>query len=292
MLTLLMVISVVGFWFSSTAVWAMVSTMSQPRTPARTRYRCSPDKAHRRRLVSGYHLGAVTGSIHLIHQFLRYRLFSRQRFHHVEHAGARAGGVHAHAQRPGVMVQAVRCLHRVAAALPDGRALAVCALPGFHHELILHPAYGKAVVVALLHKADKVIAACGAFSGKSTARKTPAEVSNTATVSPAAGWVNCSSADSTAGRLMLWTLLPFSCGRSVQPVSSSTAARRLPRIFSTYSRSLFHILYCTLHGAAQKIQPVVYHILRSSARGKCVKIYPMISVRKSILTNCTKHATL
>ena len=56
------------------------------------------------------------------------------------------------------MVQAVRCLHRVAAALPDGRALAVCALPGFHHELILHPAYGKAVVVALLHKADKVIA--------------------------------------------------------------------------------------------------------------------------------------
>ena len=56
------------------------------------------------------------------------------------------------------MVQAVRCFHRVAAVLPDSRALAVCALPGFHHELVLHPAHGKAVIVALLYKADKVIA--------------------------------------------------------------------------------------------------------------------------------------
>ena len=56
------------------------------------------------------------------------------------------------------MVQAVRCFHRVAIALPDGRALAVCALSGFHHKLVLHPVHGKAVVVALLHKADKVIA--------------------------------------------------------------------------------------------------------------------------------------
>ena len=42
------------------------------------------------------------------------------------------------------MVQAVRCFHRVAAALPDSRTLAVCALPGFHHELVLYPAHGKA----------------------------------------------------------------------------------------------------------------------------------------------------
>ena len=110
--------------------------------------------------------GAVAGGVHLVHQLLRYRLFSRQRFHHIEHTGARAGSVHAHAQRPGVVVQAVRCFHRVAAALPDGRALAVCALPGFHHELVLHPAHGKAVIIALLYKADKVIAGLrGLFRG-------------------------------------------------------------------------------------------------------------------------------
>src|SRR5699024_12107459 len=48
----------------------------------------------------------------------------------------------------------------------------------------------------------KLAQAWGACCGNCTARNTPAEVSNTATVSPAAGWVNCSSADSMdAGRL-------------------------------------------------------------------------------------------
>mgnify|MGYP000467713487 CR=1 FL=1 len=88
---------------------------------------------------------------------------------------------------PGVVVQAVRCFHRVAAALPDSRTLAVCALPGFHHELVLHPAHGKAVVVTLLYKADEVIAGLRGLFREEHRTETPAEVSNTATVSPAAG---------------------------------------------------------------------------------------------------------
>ena len=54
-------------------------------------------------------------------------------------------------------MQAVGGLCRVAAAVPDGGAFAVGALPGLHHKAALHPGDGQAVVVTCLHKARKVI---------------------------------------------------------------------------------------------------------------------------------------
>ena len=80
----------------------------------------------------------------------------------------------------------------------------------------------------------KLSQACGASVGKSTALNTPAEVSNTAMVSPAAGWVNCTSADSTAGREMAFgPEVPLSLSLSEQPVSATQ-----PRSASTASAFL------------------------------------------------------
>ena len=54
-------------------------------------------------------------------------------------------------------MQTVGGLRRVAAAAPDGGALSVGALPGLHHKTALHAGDGQAVVIALLHKAGKVV---------------------------------------------------------------------------------------------------------------------------------------
>ena len=55
------------------------------------------------------------------------------------------------------MVELVGGLSRVAAAVPDGGALAVSTLTGLHHKVLLHTGHGQAVIVARLHQTHKVI---------------------------------------------------------------------------------------------------------------------------------------
>ena len=191
------------------------------------------------------------------------------------------------------MVQAVRCFHRVAATLPDGRALAVCALPGFHHELVLHPAHGKAVIVALLHKADEVIAGLrGLFREEHRPENTRRGIEHRNRVPCCrVGELQLGGFHRRAADALDFAAVFL---RPQRAAGKQQHRRKTdcPEFFQHTPAPCS--IYCTttLHSAAQKIQPVVYHILRGSARGNCVKIYPMISVRKSILTNCAKHATL
>ena len=171
-------------------------------------------------------------------------------------------------------MQAVGGLSRVAAAVPDGVAPAVGPLPGFHHKAALHAGEGQAVVVACLHKACKVIIGLRSLVREKHRLEHACRGIEHRNGVPRRRWANCSSADSTAGRSIFWTVLPPlplpKCRKlpALQPVSTSAAAStNAAHLFLCIisAHAPYSIVTCTTH-RAQKIQRIVYHILPQSAR--------------------------
>ena len=64
------------------------------------------------------------------------------------------------------MVELIGGLGGVAAAVPDGGAPAVCALPGLDHKILLHPGDGKTVIKALPGQRSEVLHRLRGFVGE------------------------------------------------------------------------------------------------------------------------------
>src|SRR5699024_2084987 len=127
----------------------------------------------------------------------------------------------------------------------------------------------------------KLAQAWGACSGNSTARNTPAEVSNTATVSPAAGWVNCSSADSMwsgrAGPPPALSAPPRHPARqsAIAKPKASRAFLHLPDIIFSLGHMLYHVHPIVFPADACRARPFDFQYTTepAGARGRGCEKY-------------------
>ena len=170
--------------------------------------------------------------------------------------------------------------------VPDGGASAVCALPGLHHEVLLHPGDGQSVVKALLGQCREVLHGLRGLGGKKHCFEHACRGIEHRDGVPRRRMGElqlCRLHSRAADRLHRTSLSALDAGEDIMCTASGQNGRqgqcRHYFFQGSHERASLSIYYSK--DSFSKAIAIVYHIPTREARGKSVKICYWISMRKT-----------